>query len=60
MSGILGREGLNAHTLGDLFKAFIQVVLLFESEIRVVTPRIGRSLGEFHQRVACWMVSNKT
>ena len=34
-------------------KAVIQAILLFGLETWVVTPRIGRTLGGFHDRVVC-------
>ena len=34
------------------FKALVQAVLIFGSEIWVLTPRMGRSLGIFQRRVA--------
>ena len=49
---ILVREGSSPRVLGMLFKAVVQVVLLFGAEMWVMTPRIGRALGGFQHRVA--------
>ena len=38
MSRIIGREGANARTSGNFFKALVQSVLLFLLEIWLVTP----------------------
>ena len=42
---IIIREGAAPQVSGLFFKAVIQVVLLFEAETWVVTPRMGKSLG---------------
>ena len=49
---ILGREGSSPRVSVMLFKAVVQVVLLFGADMWVMTPRIGRALGEFQHRVA--------
>ena len=38
--------------LVNLFKDVVQVVLLFRSEMWVLTPRISQTLGEFQHKVA--------
>ena len=52
MSRILIREGLHPKVLGHLFKAVVQAVLLFGSEIRVLTPRMDQALSSFQKMVA--------
>ena len=47
-----GQEGLDPHTSRTLYRAIVQVTLMFGSETWVVTPRIGHTLGRFHYRVA--------
>ena len=44
-SVILVQEGSKPRVLGVLFKAVVQVVLLFGSETWVMTPCMGRLLG---------------
>ena len=51
MSRILIREGLHPKVLGHLFKAVVQAVLLFGSEIRVLTPRMDQALSSFQKMV---------
>ena len=41
LSRILGREGSNPKTSGNLYLAVVQVILIFGLETWVVTPRIG-------------------
>ena len=45
---ILGKERSYPWTSGTFYKAVVHVNLLFVSETRVITPRIGRTLREFH------------
>ena len=52
MTSILGRDYAIPRVLGMFFKAVVQAVLLFGSETWVTTPRMGRDLGGFQQRVA--------
>ena len=40
MPRILVREGSDAQTLGSLFKSVVQAVILFGSEMWVVTPQM--------------------
>ena len=50
---ILVQEGYNPQLLGVLFKAVLQEVLIFGSEMWVMTPRMGRALGGGgHHKVA--------
>ena len=51
LSGILGREGPNLWVLGIFFKAVVQEVLILGSETCVMTPRMGRALWYFQNRV---------
>ena len=45
---ILIREGAEMRVSTFLLKYMVQVVLLFDAETWVVTPRMGRVLGGFH------------
>ena len=47
----MGREGLDAHTLGQIYLAVVQSVLFYGSETWVVTSLIWRVLGGFHHRL---------
>ena len=51
MARILRQEGTSPRVFGMFFKAVVQAVLLFESYTWVITPHMGRSLGNFHHRV---------
>ena len=51
-SSILGQEGADHWTFISLYKAVFQANLLFGSQTWVVTPRIWRTLGGFHHRMA--------
>ena len=52
ISRILVREGADPRASGTFYKAMVQATLLFGVETWVVIPRIGRTLGSFHHRVA--------
>ena len=52
MSRILGREGADPWTAGKKFNVVVQVTRLFSTESWVMSPWIGRTLGESHHRVA--------
>ena len=51
-SMILGSEREDPHTSGNFYKAVVQAKLLFGAKSWVKSPRIGRTLGGFHHRVA--------
>ena len=51
----LGREGVDARTLGQVYLVVVQSVFLYGSETWVINPRIRRLLGRFNHRVACRM-----
>ena len=51
-SSILGREGAEPRTYGNLYKVVVQANLLFGADTWVVSPIIGRNIGGFHHRVA--------
>ena len=51
MARILSREGVELRVSGFFFKSVVQAVLLFSLETWVVTPRMGRALGGFHDQV---------
>ena len=46
------QEGADTRTLGYIYVAIVQTILLFGLETWVVNPRIKRVLGGFHHRVA--------
>ena len=52
-------ELADAQMPGNLYKLFIQAVLLFSLETWVVTPCIGRMLGGFHHRVSRRLTGNQ-
>ena len=49
---MISQEGAAPRVSGYLFKAVVQLVLLFEAENRLVTSRVGQVLGEFQDQVA--------
>ena len=49
---ILVREGVKPRASGIFFKAVVQAVLIFRSEMWVMTPHMGRSLGGFKHSVS--------
>ena len=48
MTRVLSREGADARTLGQIYLAVVQSVMLYGLETWVMTPHIGRVLGGFH------------
>ena len=55
MSLIMEQDGTEAQALGLFFKLLVQAIILFVSEMWVVIPRIGRSLGGFQHRASHWL-----
>ena len=53
MTRVLIREGADYWTSVHINLAVVQKVMMYRSETWVMTTRIGRVLGEFHQWVAC-------
>ena len=51
-SCILGKEVANVQVYGLFYKAMVQSVLIYRSEMWVLMPRMVRTLGNFHHRVA--------
>ena len=51
LSQVLIREGADASTLGRIYVAVVQAVMLYRSETWVMTPHIRRVLGRFHHRM---------
>ena len=49
---MLSREVADAWTLGQIYLAVVQSVMLYRSETWFMTPQIGRVLGGIHHRVA--------
>ena len=52
MTRVLSREGTDAWTLGQIYLAVVQSVMMYGSETWVMTPHIGRVLRGFQDRVA--------
>ena len=52
MTRILSREGAELQVSVFFFKAVVQDMLIFGSETWVVTPRMGRVMGDFQDQVA--------
>ena len=52
LSWLLRREGADARTLGMFYVAVVQAVLIYRSEMWVMSPRIGKMLGGFYHWVA--------
>ena len=52
---IVGQEGVDTWNPGHFNISAIQVILLFGSEMWVVSPHIKRILGSFHHRVVWWI-----
>ena len=55
MTRLLGQEGAEPRVSGMFFKALVQTVLLFGSDVWALIPCIDRSLGSFQNRVARWI-----
>ena len=51
-SCILGKEVANVQVYGLFYKAMVQSVLIYRSEMWVLMPQMVRTLGNFHHRVA--------
>ena len=47
------QEGADSCTLGRIYVAMVQSVMVYRLETWFMTPRIGMILGKFHHRVAC-------
>ena len=52
MSEILSREGARPRLSRFFLKAIVQSVLIFFAETWVFTPRMGKVLGGFQEKVA--------
>ena len=52
LTRVLSREGAYARTLGHIYLAVVQSVMLYGSETWVLTPHMLRVLGGFHYRVS--------
>ena len=48
---VLSREGADERTSGQIYLAVVQSVMLYGSEMWVLTSRIGSFLGRLHHRV---------
>ena len=55
MSKILVWGGEDARTSRTFYKMVVKSVLFFGSEMWVMTPWIGQTLGGFHHRVDLWL-----
>ena len=58
LSGVLGREGTDPKVSGNLYKAVAQEVLLFGSEMWVLTKRMEKALYSFQYKVARRLTGN--
>ena len=52
LTRVLSREGADARTLGHIYLAVVQSVIIYGSGTWVPKPRMKRVLGGFHHRVA--------
>ena len=52
LTRVLSMERAEAQTSGKIYLVVVQSVLLYRSEIWVLTLRMQRLLGRFHHRVA--------
>ena len=52
LTRVLIREGADARTLGHIYLAVVQLVMIYGSKTWVTNPPSGRVLGGFHHRVA--------
>ena len=59
LSWVLIREDAYARTLGRIYVAVVQAVILYGLETWVVSPCIGSVLGEFHHRMARRLMGRK-
>ena len=59
LTRVLGREGRDACTSGQIYLAVVLSVILYGSETWVINPHIGRVLGGFHHRVACMLTGRQ-
>ena len=60
LTRILSREGADAWTLGYIYLAVLQVIILYESEILILTPYMKMVLGRLHHRVEHRLTGPKT
>ena len=60
MARILGREGYIPRISGKFFKAVVRAVLLFWTEMWVMTSCMGRTLGGFQHRVDRHIMERQT
>ena len=51
MLWVLGREGVDDWTLGPFYVVVLQAVFLYKLETWIMSPRIGRTMVDFHHRV---------
>ena len=52
LTRVMGRDGVDAWTSGQIYLAVVHSVMLYWSEIWFMTPHIGKVLRGFHHRVA--------
>ena len=51
LAKVLGREGADARTSGQIYLEVVQSVIMYGSETWVMASRIGRVLDRYHHRV---------
>ena len=59
LTRVLSMEVVDERTLDQIYLAVVHLVMIYESETRIMTPHIGRVLGRFHHRVACRMIGRQ-
>ena len=59
LTRILGQEGAEPRISRVLFKVVVQLVLIFESEMWVLTPCREQALGSFQHKVTQRMTRRK-
>ena len=60
LTRVLIRKGADHRTLGQIYLAVFQSVILYGSETWFMNPCIGRVLGRFHHRVARRITGSQT
>ena len=59
MPRVFRREGANARTLGQIYLAVVQLIMLYVLEMWFMKMCIGEVLGRFHYRVSHRMTGRK-
>ena len=59
LTRVISREGADARTLGKIYLAVVQLVILYRLETWVTTPHIGRVWGGLRHRVTLRMTGRQ-